>query len=143
MIEFSEDMEYEKLLEKARQELPKNVLQEAERFEIPKVKGHIQGNRTVISNFYQLASILRREPEHIFKYLLKELATPGELTKSAAILGRKISAERINEKVIQYANAYVLCPECKKPDTKLYKEGRITFIRCMACGAKHPVQGVK
>ena len=33
-----------------------------------------------------------------------------------------------------------LCPECKKPDTKLEKEGRVIFIRCMACGAKHPVK---
>lgn len=136
-------MEYEKLLEKARKELPKTVLKEAERFEIPKVKGHIQGNRTVISNFYQIADALHRPPEHLFKYLLKELATPGELKKSAAIIGRKISAERINKKVIQYAETFVLCPECKKPDTKLYKEDRVTFIRCMACGAKHPVQTVK
>ncbi len=136
-------MEYEKLLEKAREELPKKVLKEAERFEIPKVKGHIQGNRTVISNFYQVADILHRPPEHLFKYLLKELATPGELKKNAAIIGRKISAERINQKIVQYVETYVLCPECKKPDTKLYKEDRITFIRCMACGAKHPVHTVK
>jgi translation initiation factor 2 subunit 2 len=136
-------MEYEELLDKAREELPKKVLAEAERFEIPKVKGHIQGNRTVISNFYQIADILHRPPDQLFKYLLKELATPGELTKSAAIIGRKISAERINAKVEQYVNEFVLCPECKKPDTQLFKEDRITFIRCMACGAKHPVKTVK
>jgi len=34
----------------------------------------------------------------------------------------------------------VLCPECKKPDTQLKKEDRITTIKCSACGAKHPVR---
>lgn len=136
-------MDYEKLLEKARNELPKTVLKEAERFEMPTVKGHIQGNRTIISNFFQVADTLQRPPEHLFKYLLKELATPGELKKPEVIFGRKISAERINAKIVEYANAFVLCPECQKPDTQLYKEARITFIRCMACGAKRPVQTVK
>lgn len=131
------------MLDKARRELPKSVLKEPERFEIPRVKGHIQGNRTVISNFYQIAAALHRPPEHLFKFILRELATPGELKKSAAIIGRKITAERINIKIEQYVNEFVLCPECKKPDTQLYKEGRITFIRCMACGAKHPVKTVK
>jgi len=136
-------MEYEKLLDKARKELPKSVLKEPERFEMPKVKGHIQGNRPVISNFYQIAAALHRPPEQMFKFILRELATPGELKKNAAILGRKISADRINAKIEKYVNEFVLCPECKKPDTQLYKEDRITFIRCMACGAKHPVKTVK
>ena len=70
-------MDYEKMLEKARKELPESVLK-TERFEIPKVKGHIQGNRTIISNFNQIAKTLRREPEHLLKFVLKELAAPGE-----------------------------------------------------------------
>jgi translation initiation factor 2 subunit 2 len=131
--------EYEKLLDKARKELPESVLK-AERFEIPKVKGHIQGNRTIISNFFQIADTFRREPEHLLKYILKELATPGELTKSALIMGTKISASRINEKIERYANEFVICSECKRPDTQLVREDKIVFIKCLACGAKHPVK---
>ncbi len=37
----------------------------------------------------------------------------------------------------QYVNEFVLCKECKKLDTKLIKEGRLTFINCLACGTKH------
>jgi len=130
-------MDYEQLLEKARKELPEDSLK-TKRFDIPNVKGHIQGNRTIISNFLQIASILRREPEHILKFILKELATPGELKKSGAvIIGTKVSASRINEKVQQYAKEFVLCTECGKPDTKLIKEDRLIFIKCQACGAKH------
>ncbi len=74
-------MEYKKLLEQARKELPKSVF-EKERFEIPKVRGHIQGNRTVISNFLQIANSVGREPEHMLKFVLRELAAPGEIKKS-------------------------------------------------------------
>ena len=131
--------EYEKLLDKGRKELPKSVLK-AERFEIPKVKGHIQGNKTVISNFHQIAGVLRREPEHLLKYVLKELAAPGELKKNALIVGAKIGAAKINEKIKQYADTFVICSECKKPDTKLMKEEKVLFMKCQACGAKHPIK---
>ena len=115
-------MEYKKLLEQAIKKLPESVLIK-ERFEIPKIRGHIQGNRTIISNFLQIASELRREPEHLLKFILKELATPGEIKKSGSvIIGAKASASRINEKIKQYANEFVLCQECGKPDTKIEKE---------------------
>ncbi len=130
---------YEKLLDKARKELPESVLK-VERFEIPKVRGHIQGNKTVISNFHQIAAVIHRKPEHLLKYVLKELAAPGELTNNALIIGTKMSAARINEKIQKYASEFVICPECKKPDTQLDKEKDITFIKCMACGAKKPIK---
>ncbi|MBR9692066.1 translation initiation factor IF-2 subunit beta [Candidatus Woesearchaeota archaeon] len=130
---------YEKLLDKARKELPDSVLK-VERFEIPKVRGHIQGNRTVINNFHQIAAVLHRKVEHLLKFVLKELAAPGELKTSALIIGAKIPAARINDKIQKYAVEFVICPECKKPDTKLVKEGNVTFIKCLACGARHPVK---
>ncbi len=127
--------EYEKLVEKAYLLLPETGTKE-ERFVVPKVRGHIQGNRTVISNFYQIADTLGRKPQHILKFILKELAAPGELKKNGIIFGSKIPAIRINEKIEKYVEIFVLCKECKKPDTKLLKEGNFVFMKCMACGAK-------
>jgi len=133
-------VEYKELLKKAREQLPKSVF-EKERFEIPKARGHIQGNRTVLSNFLQIADILGRPAEHLLKYILKELATPGEVKKSGSvIIGTKVGASRINEKIRQYANEFVLCSECGKPDTKIEKEDKFTFLKCHACGAKHPIK---
>lgn len=133
-------MNYENLLDRARKNLSESVLK-SERFEYPKVIGHIQGNRTIVTNFYQIADALHREPEHLLKYVLKELATPGELKKSGAlIMGTKVSASRINEKISQYVKEFVLCPECKRPDTKLTKEDKITFMKCQACGAKRTIK---
>jgi len=133
-------MNYEEMLDKGRKELPKAVLNEAERFEVPAIKGHIEGNKTIITNFHQITTYLHRKPEHMFKYILKELATPGELEKTRLVLGRKVSAALIAEKIRNYVNEFVLCPECKKPDTQIEKEDRVTFIRCMACGARRPIK---
>ena len=130
------------MLKKARDEMPESVF-ESERFEIPKVQGHIQGNKTIISNFGAIANTLGRSPGHILKYLFKELATPGTFKHNSLILGAKVPASRINEKVRKYATEFVLCPDCGKPDTKIGKEGDVSYMRCQACGAKHNVKSIK
>ena len=127
------------MLDSARSKLPEHVLN-VERFEVPKAVGHIQGNRTVVSNFYQIADLLRRPVNHLLKYILKELATPGNLSKTALIMGRKVSASMINDKIRQYADNFVICKECRKADTKMEREGDIIFVKCMVCGAKHAVK---
>ncbi|MFH1510866.1 MAG: translation initiation factor IF-2 subunit beta [Candidatus Woesearchaeota archaeon] len=132
-------MDYEQLLTNARKNMPKSVL-EKERFEIPRVMGHIQGNRTIISNFNAIADSLRRSPDHFLKYVLKEIAAPGHLSRNALIIGTRVAASRINQKIRQYANEFVLCAECGKPDTKLEKDGQLTYLKCTACGAKHVVK---
>lgn len=129
------------MLKEVRNALPEAVFLK-ERFEIPKVLGHVQGNRTIVSNFLQIASTLRRDVVHLLKYVLKELATPGEIKKSGAlILGTKVSASRINEKIRQYANKFILCFDCGKPDTQIIKEDGLTYMKCTACGAKNIVKG--
>jgi translation initiation factor 2 subunit 2 len=133
-------MEYEQLLSRGRQRLPQSVV-ERERFEIPKVKGHLEGNKTIISNFAQIAGTLRRPAEHLLKFILKELATPGEITRSGfLVLGAKIAASRVNEKIREYAYEFVLCPQDGKPDTDIIKEGDFTYLKCNACGYKQPVK---
>jgi len=132
-------MEYKEMLKRGRDNLPESVF-EKERFEIPKVKGHLEGNKTVISNFKQIAHVLRRPVEHLLKYILRELAAPGELKGNILVIGTKVPASRINEKIKQYAYEFVLCQECGKPDTEFLKEGEFLFVKCAACGAKKPVK---
>ena len=130
---------YEKLLEEAYGKI-KKAEGNGERFEIPKAEGHFEGKKTIITNFSQIASIFRRNPEHLQKFLLKELAASGQKEGDRLILNIKVPSSRINQKIEEYANEFVICKECGKPDTELSREDRITFIRCMACGAKHSVR---
>ncbi|MBW3012393.1 translation initiation factor IF-2 subunit beta [Candidatus Woesearchaeota archaeon] len=134
-------MDYEKLLKKAVEELPESIV-EKQRFEIPKVKGHIQGNRTVLSNFKQIAKTFNRDVDHFLKFILKELATPGKFSGDLLILGRKVSSALINEKIKKYANIFVLCPVCGKPDTLIETDKGTLLLRCTACGAKHPIRKI-
>jgi translation initiation factor 2 subunit 2 len=135
-------MDYEKLLDSAYENLPDKT-ELAERFEIPKIRGHLQGNKTVVTNFHQIAQFFNRPVEHFLKYIQKELATPGVLVKNGVIFGTKIPASRINEKVEKYVEEFVLCKECSKPDTKLIKEDKFLFKKCLACGSKQSVRIIK
>ena len=132
-------MDYEQLLKKAKKDLP-DVKDSKERFEIPKVSGHIQGAKTIVNNFSSIAKILGRNQEQLLKYLQRELATPAQIDDQRLVLGRKINADFINKKVEQFAHDFVVCKECGKPDTKLVKEDRVLFMRCTACGAKHVIK---
>ena len=88
-----------------------------------------------------IANHLRRKIEHFQKFLLKELATSGYMDKDRLILNNKIPSAKINQKVEDYVKEFVLCRECKKPDTEIIKQDRLEIMHCLACGAKHPVRG--
>nr|MBI4157137.1 translation initiation factor IF-2 subunit beta [Candidatus Woesearchaeota archaeon] len=132
-------LSYDDLLKRAQKDLPQE-LHSGERFEIPTAKWHTQGNKTIISNFNQIADIFRRDQLHLLKFLQRELATPAEIDGPRLILGRKILSALINAKIELYARTFVLCKECGKPDTKITKEDGFNFIKCTACGAKNPIK---
>ncbi|MEM1535658.1 MAG: translation initiation factor IF-2 subunit beta [Candidatus Pacearchaeota archaeon] len=129
---------YEELLDEAYSKIKK--IEYSERFEVPEVDSMIEGNKTIVFNFLQICSTLRRAPEHLSKFLSKELATQIIIEKERAIFNRKLTAEQINKKILAYTNEFVICPECKKPDTELIKEKGFMFLHCLACGAKHSVR---
>jgi translation initiation factor 2 subunit 2 len=135
-------MDYENLLNKAYEKLPK-VEETTERFEVPEVDTLIQGRQTIIKNFSQICEALRRNPKHLLKFLTKELATPAGFDGVRATFQSKLPKKLIQTKLANYVRDYVICKECGKPDTKLVKEDRITFLKCEACGAKASVKPIK
>ena len=133
--------DYETLLKKAQEELPEPSAG-GERFTIEKIKGHLEGNKTILINLRKIAKDLGREEQHLLKYLLRELAAPGKFAGERVILGTKISASAINKKIMKYASEFVYCPECGKPDTQLMREKGMTSLKCLACGVKKPVKSI-
>ncbi len=130
---------YEKLLDEAYNKV-KVVERKSDRFEVPVIEGHIEGKKTILTNFIVIASYIRRDPEHFQKFILKELATSGQREGERLVLNNKIPSSKINAKIDQYVKEFVICKECGKPDTELKKENRLSFMHCLACGAKHPVR---
>ncbi len=133
--------DYETLLNKAAEELPERE-EGSDRFVIAKVIGHIEGNKTVIVNLKKIAKDIGRDENHLLKYLLRELATPGKFAGDRAIFGTKVPAININKKIKKYVSEFVFCSECGKPETKLIEEKEINYLRCLACGVKKPVKTI-
>ena len=130
---------YEKLLDKAYEKI--NIVEDAgERFEIPLIEGFFQGKKTVIVNLNQIATHLRRDVENLQRFLSKELANQIVKEGDRFVIGSKISSKKINPKIEQYVNEFVICKECKKPDTEIIKTGKTNTLHCLACGAKHPIR---
>ncbi len=130
---------YEKMLDEAYKKV-KKIESSTDRFEIPKIEGLLEGKKTILTNFFQIAEYIRRKPEHFQKFILRELAASGQKEGDRLVLNMKVPSEKINQKIEQYAKEFVLCKECGKPDTEIIKEDRLSFIHCLACGAKHSVR---
>ncbi len=132
---------YENLLDEALTKLPKRS-EGSDRFQMPRANVQPAGARTVIINFTDIASVFRREPDHLQKFILKELATSGELVNGRLVVQGKFRPEIVDRKIELYAKEYVLCPDCSKPDTKFVREDRFLFLKCEACGSRHTIKKV-
>lgn len=132
---------YENLLNKAVEKLPRK--QEAkDRFVTPEAVVEISGSRSILKNFAEIASKLRRDQQHVAKFLSKELATSCSIQGGTLAFQGNARREILQKKIEDYIKEFVYCKECKEPDTRLVKEGRITLMICEACGAKHPVRNI-
>ncbi|MFT4311682.1 MAG: translation initiation factor IF-2 subunit beta [Candidatus Woesearchaeota archaeon] len=132
-------MDYEKMLADAIKQAPKDS-QKTERFEIPNVTGRLEGNKTIVTNFFAIARKIERDPQHVLKFILKELASKGTVDGERLIFMRRVSPALINDKINKYVTNFVICSACKKPDTKLERTEQKTFLLCNACGHKESVK---
>ena len=133
---------YEEMLEEGLEKIPKEVKSD-NRLEIPKPEVYIQGSQTTIINFGEICNVIRRKPDHLLKFLSKELAAPAHIEGNRAIFQGKLYSGLIEKKIESYLKEFLYCPICKKPDTQLIKQDRIYVLKCEACGAKNPVRAIK
>ncbi len=129
---------YQRLLDRARAQLPE-VRASDERFQVPEPDVMIDGKNTVIRNLQEIASVLRREPAQIVGFLAREFGCPGVLELPRGVLKSRLQKEAIAQRIREYTDKYVICSECKRPDTHLVKEGKFTLLVCEACGAQRPI----
>lgn len=132
--------DYDDLLETAREKIPEEI-SDHDRFEIPDLDILQEGNTTIFKNFTDIADQINRSPEKFLKFLLGELGTAGERENERVVFKGKINSSKIKNKIEDYVEKYVLCPECGRPDTRLVKEDRVDIIKCDACGAHGPIRG--
>lgn len=130
---------YEKLLDRAYMSLPATALQK-ERFELMEADSMIQGQKTIMKNFSAIVKQLRREQNHVMKFLTKELASPNSAEEGRLVISGKFNRMQINNAIMSYTKQYVLCMVCGKPDTHFEEREGVKVIKCEACGAHSPLR---
>jgi translation initiation factor 2 subunit 2 len=131
--------DYEELLKRARSQIPE-LTSKRERLELPRLHFSVVGVRTIIHNFKEIADALNRDQLHLLKFLSREMATAATVQESRAIFQGRFRQDTFERLIQRYMDNFVICPVCKRPDTKIVKEKRLSFIICDACGAKSSVQ---
>jgi translation initiation factor 2 subunit 2 len=131
--------DYDELLKRACSQMPEVSLKR-ERLELPNLYIQTIGMRTIISNFKEVADVLNRDPQHILKFLTREMATAATFNEYRAIFQGKFRRDSFERLLQRYMESFLICPVCKRPDTKIVKEKRLSFLVCNACGAKSSVK---
>ena len=112
---MSDEDDYMALLNRAKIACPETI-ENHERFEIPELDILQEGKITVFRNFIDVTDKLRRDPQHVLQFLLKELGAPGNVEGRRAVFKAKINPSVINDKIQVYTETYVICSECGLPD---------------------------
>jgi len=137
-VESLGNISYREMLERAHKQLPRKVEKYA-RFEVPRADIVRVGKKTIIQNFKEICEALNREPKHLLKFLTGEMATLATLEGGRVIFQGVFKEDTVKNLVDTYVQRYVICPVCKRPDTRIVKEKRISFLVCEACGARSSI----
>ena len=121
------DFDYEALLDRARDKIPDNLSSKS-RWKLPE------------PHFNEVVSMMDRDDNHVYQYILNELGTSGSRDGPRARFKGRIPPKRIKKTIVNYVNSYIICSQCSSPDTMFIKEERTTLLKCQACGATRPVK---
>ena len=133
------DFDYEALLDRARDKIPDNISSRS-RWKLPEPQILIEGSNTIFRNFNEVVSMMDRDDNHVYQYILNDLGTSGSRDGPRARFKGRIPPKRIKKTIVNYVNSYIICSQCSSPDTNSVKEERTTLLKCQACGATRPVK---
>jgi translation initiation factor 2 subunit 2 len=129
-------MTYDENLDRALAESP-DIERTEGRFELPDPVVRTEGNVTVYENFPETVERLDREPGHVMKVIQTDLGTSANIDDAGRLrLTGEFKQSRLQSAIEDYADGYVLCPECGLPDTRLERVDGALLRRCEACGAR-------
>ena len=129
----------DKLLDRAYILLKKEQKQK-KAFVKPEISNH--NRKSYITNFMDFSESINREPEHIRKFLNKDMNVDVSFTKednfnSDEISGLKFNnmfkSQQIMNSITNYMKQYVLCELCKSGSTEIVKIDRINYLKCNGC----------
>lgn len=132
------EKDYRAMLDRAYEKLPE-LRTTYERFQVPRADVRQVGRRSVLMNLKEIADEMRRDPEHLLKFLQNETATRASFDGTRAVFQGRFNFDTIRNLIEIYTNKYVICPVCSRPDTQVVKDKRLLFLQCDACGARSSI----
>jgi len=131
-------MDYESSLDRAMDSVPE-IDSSGERLSVADAQAQKDGAFTRLTNLEEIADTLSRTPDHLHRFVQRELGTNGKLEEGVGRYNGNFSGSDFDTAIQEYIETYVLCGECGLPDTRLVTEDRTPMLRCDACGAFRPV----
>jgi len=107
-----------------------------------KIEGKGNGIKSVIVNLSSIAQSLSRDPAYVVKFFGFELG--AQVTASPRddryIINGAHDAAKLQDYLDVFINKFVLCKQCKNPETDLIVQKDGTILRdCKACGQRTDV----
>mmetsp|Transcript_1206 Transcript_1206/g.2494 ORF Transcript_1206/g.2494 Transcript_1206/m.2494 type:complete len:408 (+) Transcript_1206:438-1661(+) len=115
------------------------------RYRMPTVYGKIEGRgngiKTVVPNISDVALSLKRDAGEVNKFFGCELGsqTTYNADSDRAIVNGAHTDAVLQQLVHKYIELFVLCPNCRLPETEYKIKSGCIYHKCMACGAKEMV----
>lgn len=131
---------YTWLLERVYKKIPPKTGDEG--FAIPEPELIRVGDQTILRNLREISIRLKRDPQILTRYLLRELNVGGSYDEGSGQLkiGMKVSKKPIEQLLQKFEKSYVRCPTCGSIDTRLVKREKTWMLICEACGAEQTVK---
>lgn len=103
---------------------------------VPKVEGRGNGIKTVLVNVVDLGTSLNRDGAEITKFFGFELGAQTTYSDDRAIVNGAHNQQDLQHLLSKYIELFVLCPNCKLPETQYRVKSSVLFQKCLACGSK-------
>jgi len=105
-----------------------------------KYEGNGNGQRTVFLNISDISEEIKRDPETIVSFIVYSLGCKFILSKEKQIiLYGTHTKEIIQNTVFDFIDKFVICPNCKNPETYFTKEKNDIEMNCNSCPKKSKI----
>lgn len=112
------------------------------RYKMPKLiikhEGKNTGIKTILTNLPEISISLKRNPEHILKFLSYELNVQTKIDKNKYIINGKHEQETLQKLIFLFIDKFVLCSLCENPET-FFINSTLFEMECLACGNRTEV----
>ncbi|CAN0417297.1 unnamed protein product, partial [Laminaria digitata] len=102
--------------------------------------------QTLWANFQDICQLMKRQPEHVFSFVVAELGTEGSIDGNQRLVLRgKYVPKYIESLLRKYIVEYVTCQMCRSPNTTLTRDpvSRLFFVHCQDCGSSRSVAPIR